>query len=149
MKKEGIKNELLRHILYTISYRFKKSIKKGNNEFGSFKAGSNSRTVNEIINHMYHVLNSTSVFVVKEIYVKEEPIKLNFKQEVNRFNDEINNLDNILSEKNIEINYAKRLLQGPLSDILTHIGQISMLAGLNGDKIKAENFSLAEISGRD
>jgi hypothetical protein len=46
----------------------------------------------------------------------------------------------------LDINYSKRLLQGPLSDIMCHIGQISMLSGLNGNRIQAEDYSAAPIS---
>ena len=41
--------------------------------------------------------------------------------------------------------YSKILLQGPLSDILTHIGQISMLSRLNNNPIEWEDFSSSPI----
>ncbi len=43
------------------------------------------------------------------------------------------------------INYSKRLLQGPFSYILTHIGQISMMQRLNDRPINDENFPVALI----
>ncbi len=55
-------------------------------------------------------------------------------------------LDFILSEKDIDINYSKKLVQGPLSDVLSHIGQISLLRGLSGNKLSGEDFSSAEIT---
>jgi hypothetical protein len=45
----------------------------------------------------------------------------------------------------LTVNYSKRLLQGPFSDILTHIGQVSMLQRLNGKPIDGEDFSAASI----
>lgn len=44
------------------------------------------------------------------------------------------------------MNYSKRLLQGPLSDISAHIGQISMLSRLNNNPIEWEDFFSAEIN---
>ena len=46
------------------------------------------------------------------------------------------------------MNYSKRLLQGPLSDILTHIGQISMLSTLNDNPIEWEDFSSSPLQNK-
>jgi hypothetical protein len=40
----------------------------------------------------------------------------------------------------------ERLLQGPLSDAMTHAGQLAMLRRLAGDPIPPENFIHAEVS---
>ncbi len=39
----------------------------------------------------------------------------------------------------------EKLFQGGLADMLTHIGQISMLRRLGGSHVRAENYSRAEI----
>jgi len=140
-----MENEFLRHALSTIAYRFQKAVSKSESEFGYFSAGKGSRTPNEIIYHMYHVLSATRIFILEEDYNKEQPEKLDLKSEIDRLNVELKNLDNVLAEKQLDINYAKRLLQGPLSDLLTHIGQISMLSRLNGKPIVGEDFSSASI----
>ena len=140
-----MKNELLRHTLATIAYRFYKSIKNANDNFGDFKLGKGSRTTNEIINHMYFVLRSTTVFILEERAIKEQPEKLKMNVEVDRFIAELKNLDKVLSENELNMNYSKRLLQGPLSDILSHIGQIAMMSRLNGNPIEGEDFSAAKI----
>lgn len=140
-----MKNDYLRHTLSTIAYRFKKSVKNVNVEFGNFTAGKGSRTPNEIINHMYHVLSAARIYILEEQFEKEMPEKLNLKLEIDRFNLELRNIDNVLAEKELGINYSKRLLQGPFSDILTHIGQISMLRRLSNDPIEGEDFSSATI----
>lgn len=141
-----MENEFLRHTLSTIAYRFQKTVRNASAEFGNYNAGKGTRTPNEIINHMYHVLNATRTFIVEENYNKEQPEKLEFKLEIERFNQELKKLDYVLADKKLEINYAKRLIQGPFSDVLTHIGQISMLSRLNGNPILGENFASASIS---
>ncbi|HED37557.1 MAG TPA: hypothetical protein ENI76_04830 [Ignavibacteria bacterium] len=141
-----MENEYLRHTLSTIAYRFKKSVKNVDVEFGNFTLGKGSRTPNEIINHMYYVLSAARVYILEERFQKELPEKLNLKSEIDRFNLELKNVDNILADKDLGMNYSKRLLQGPFSDILTHIGQISMLSRLNGNPIKGENFFSASIT---
>jgi hypothetical protein len=145
VKKQNMKNEYLRHTLSTIAYRFQKAVKNAEMSFGDFTIGKGSRTPNEIINHMYQVLIATRNYILQKRLQKEIPKKLNLKLKIDRFNLELKNLDKVLSDKELEMNYSKKLLQGPLSDILTHIGQISMLSRLNGNPIKGEDFSSASI----
>lgn len=140
-----MENEYLRHTLSTIAYRFKKSVENVDVEFGNFTLGNGSRNPNEIINHIYFVLSATRIYIVEKRIEKETPERFNLKLEVDRFNSELKNLDSVLADKELEINYSKRLLQGPLSDILTHIGQISMLRRLSNDPIEGEDFSSASI----
>jgi hypothetical protein len=140
-----MKNEFLRHTLSTIAYRFQKAVSEADAEFGNFSAGNGSRTPDEIINHMLYVLSATRIYIVEGKYSKDEPGKFELKLAIDRFNAELKNLENVLKDKDLEINYTKRLLQGPFSDILTHIGQISILSRLYGSPIKGEDFSSASI----
>jgi len=41
---------------------------------------------------------------------------------------------------------AEKLLQGPIADALTHIGQIAMIRRLAGVPVKGENYFAAEIT---
>lgn len=145
IKKQDVKNEYLRHTLATIDYRFKKSVKYRNTDFDDFSLGKESRSPKEIINHMYFVLRSTTIYIEEERIQTEEPDKFDLELEIDRFSLEIKNLDKLLDENELDMNYSKRLLQGPLSDILTHIGQISMLSRLNNKPIEWEDFSSSRI----
>jgi len=141
-----VKNEYLRHTLATIDYRFQKSIRLRNAAFGDFTLGKESRTPKEIINHMYAVLRATTVFIKEERIEKSAPVILSLELEIERFNSEIKKADLVLSKNELDIAYSKKLLQGPLSDLLTHIGQIAMLSRLNGNPIKREDFSASPIN---
>jgi len=66
-------NEYLRHTIATINYRFFKSIKDAKNEFGEFYLGKGSSNPNEIINHMYNVLNSTGYLFKKKNLIRKHP----------------------------------------------------------------------------
>lgn len=138
-------NEYLRHTVATIDYRFRKSVGNVDDNFGNFNLGKGSRSPIEIINHMYHVLYSTRIFVEEERLNKEKTRKLDLTQEIERFNLELKEIDKTFSVRELGVQYSKKLLQGPLSDILTHIGQISMLQRLNDAPIKWEDFSSAQI----
>ncbi|MDA3860764.1 MAG: hypothetical protein PF445_06020 [Melioribacteraceae bacterium] len=141
-----MENEYLRHTLSTIEYRLQKILENTVMGFGNFSLSHGSRTPNEIINHMYHVLSATRIYLLTEKHNKELPEKLSFELEIDRFNLELKNIDSVLAEKDLGIDYTKRLLQGPFSDILTHVGQIAMLSRLFGNPIKGEDFSSAFIS---
>jgi hypothetical protein len=39
----------------------------------------------------------------------------------------------------------ERLLQGPLSDVMTHAGQLAMLRRLAGHPVAPENFVIADV----
>jgi len=43
---------------------------------------------------------------------------------------------------------AETLLQGPLSDAMTHAGQLAMLRRLAGNPVAPENFIVADIDAR-
>lgn len=138
-------NEYLRHTLSTIAYRFQKSVHNTSDTFGDFSAGKSVRTPIEIINHMYRVLCWTRTFIQEERFGKTVPEKLDLHGEIKRFNGELKSLDDVLTRQELGIDYAKRLLQGPLSDILTHVGQLSMLCRLDDHPIEGEDFSSASI----
>ncbi len=140
-----MKNELLRHTLSTIAYRFQKSVSSANEDFGNFRAAEDSRTAVEIINHIFDIINKTKVFIKDDRFDKSLPSQLDFKSEIDRFHNTLQELDFLLSETELEIDYSKKLIQGPLSDVLSHIGQIALMSGLDGNKIKGENFSSAKI----
>jgi len=140
-----MKNELLRHVIATIKYRFEKSVNDSLKAFGSFSAGQGSRSAKEIIHHMYDVLYSTRYFIENEELPTEQPHGLTFTREIERFRLELETLDQVLASEELPLSYAKRLIQGPFSDLLTHLGQIAMLQRLYGNPIDGEDFSKASI----
>ena len=144
-KRQNMTNELLRHTVATIGYRFQKAVTNSNENFGDFKIGKDTRTPNEIVNHMFDLLSKTKIFITEGHFNNSAPTRLDFNSEVERFHIELTNLDNAFSNNEFDINYSKRLLQGPLSDVMCHVGQIAMLSGLNGNKIQSEDYSSANI----
>jgi hypothetical protein len=95
---------------------------------------------------MFDLLSKTKIFITEGRFDNIAPTRLDFNSEVERFHLELSNLDNAFSKNELDINYSKRLLQGPLSDIMCHVGQIAMLSGLSGNRIQAEDYSSATIS---
>ena len=72
-----------------------------------------------------------------------EPLPWN--QEVERFFGTLKAFDDYLaSDEPLHVSLEK-LLQGPVADALTHVGQLAMLRRVAGAPIRAENYAMAEI----
>jgi hypothetical protein len=138
-------NQFLRHLIATINYRFQKSIQNSSDNFGAFNLGKGSRSPVEIVNHMYQVLRSTRIFIKDEKLDHQSAPQLSWTGEINRFKVELAEVDKLLVHQEVNLAYTKKLIQGPLSDILTHVGQISMLQRLDDRPIAREDFSAASI----
>lgn len=138
-------NEFLRHLLVTMAYRFKKINEHSGSDFGEYKISQETRTPSEILHHVNFVIDKTRRVIETQNYDDVFPEKLSYEEEIKRFYDLLEKLDKVLEKKELEPKFCKKLIQGPLSDTLCHIGQIGMLCGLNGNKIPGENYSLANI----
>jgi len=65
---------------------------------------------------------------------------------LNRFHNALAALDGYLAPDQLLGAPIEKLLQGPIADALTHIGQIAMIRRLAGVPIKGENYFAAEIT---
>ncbi len=64
---------------------------------------------------------------------------------MDRFHGILGRLDESLLEKSLERGTEERLLQGPLSDSMAHVGQLLMLRRIAGSPVPSENFVYADI----
>ncbi|HTF80917.1 MAG TPA: hypothetical protein VL947_04315 [Cytophagales bacterium] len=134
---------LLRHLLATIAYRLTKALDGVDQTFLGFEVTQGTRSPYEIIHHMAHVV-SYAISVIEQKTV-DVPIKLGEEEEVVRFYELLKVADAVMVSYEIPLNIEQKLVQGPLSDVLTHIGQISMLRRLHGSPLAKENFMKAQI----
>ena len=65
--------------------------------------------------------------------------------EVRRFFDGLAMLDHELETRNVTNDSIEKLIQGPLADALTHVGQLAMLRGMAGAPLRPESYARAEI----
>ncbi len=139
-------NEILVHVVKTIQYRFMKVLAGSKEDFGSFKISEHTRCPAEIIHHMFDLTVKTRMMIIEGHFNVPPVTLLIFSDEKERFIDELNELELVIGSNKIDIVLGLKLLQGPLSDILTHIGQVAMLNGLHGNKIPKENYYAAQIN---
>lgn len=134
---------LLQHFLGAIAYRTQKALRGCPDTFGDFRAGANVRTPHELIWHMTGVLGYARTFFRGGVW---RPDRLaTFDEEVLRFHEVLEDLGHLLESETPTL-AAEALLQGPLADAMTHVGQLAMLRRLAGSPVPPENFIRAKIS---
>lgn len=138
------KRLIIRHFLATLAYRAQKALRDAPEGFADFRVDSFTRTPHELILHMTGVVcYARSHFDNCESWLSKMP---SFEEEVRRFHDSLEQLArHIDSGENPSGTTLERLLQGPLSDAMTHVGQIALLRRLFGSPVPGENFIVAGI----
>lgn len=135
---------LLRRFLAAVAYRTAKALRDAPPGFEAFHAGHESRTPRELVRHMSGVINYA-------IGMMSEPRGVlvdcpTYLAEVERFFALLREMaDRLLQESGIADTDAERLLQGPLSDAMSHAGQLALLRRLSGSPVAPENFYEAAI----
>jgi hypothetical protein len=135
---------LLRHFLAAIAYRTAKALRDAPAGFEAFHAGHDARTPRDLVRHMSGVLNyAIGILSEPRGVLKDCPTYL---AEVERFFALLRETsDRMLEAVGISDAVAERLLQGPLSDVMSHAGQLALLRRLSGSPIAPENFYDAAI----
>jgi hypothetical protein len=138
------KTDLLRHFLATLAYRCKKVILGAPKDFGDFDAGRGVRKPSEILSHMSAVLLHAHSFLAAQESARM-PLGT-WEEEVGRFFRILSKLDKSL-ESGTQWNgrTEEQILQGPLADAMTHIGQLAMLRRMASSPIPKESFDEAAI----
>jgi hypothetical protein len=137
--------ELLRHYLASIAYHAQKAIRGAPTGYWTFSPGNHVRTPEAILRHMTSVLGYARTFFVGGVY-RPEPLP-DIQAATDRFHSILEEVSMLLDRNHPLHGITElQLLQGPLSDVMTHIGQLSLLRRLYGSPVPPENFLYADIS---
>jgi hypothetical protein len=94
---------------------------------------------------MTSVLGYARTFFIGGVYRPEALPTI--QSEIDRFHEVLEELSKLLEGISpLHGINELQLLQGPLSDVMTHIGQLSLLRRLYGSPVPPENFIYADIS---
>jgi hypothetical protein len=138
----------LRHLLTTAAYRLHIALDGSDQDFGDFNAGNEVRTPNQLLRHMSYILLAVQRYLEVGTFKTEKIEPQSLADELKRMLASIESLDATLEQITLTREQHDRLVQGPLSDILTHIGQIAMLRRLSGNPVQpASNFSADLTTG--
>ena len=136
---------LLKHFLAALAYRTKKALRGAPPDFSAFRVALQVRTPHELIRHMDSVLGYARTFFIGGNCCP--PLLPDFAAAVAHFHETLADVARHL-ELGTEFRgiTAEFLLQGSLSDAMTHAGQLAMLRRPAGSPVPPKNFVFAEIS---
>jgi hypothetical protein len=140
-----VKRELLRHALATLAYRGGKAVRGAPDSFGAFHLAATTRTPVQILTHIGDLLDwALSLARGQESWRSSPP--LDWPDEVSRFFDGLARLDAQLVAQEPRGASVEQLLQGPIADALTHVGQLTLLRRLAAAPVRGENYLRADIA---
>jgi hypothetical protein len=136
------KRELLRHTLATLAYRASRALDGAPDHFAGFAAAG--RLPVEILAHMGDLFDwALSIAVGHQQWHNTQPRA--WVEEQQRFFESLRAFDAFLASDGQLHAPIERLMQGPVADALTHVGQLAMLRRLSGSPTRGENFYVASI----
>ena len=141
---DRITRELLRHVVATIAYRGAKAVRGAPGEFADFHASPTSRTPVQVLAHVGDLFDwALSMAKGDGRWHTSDPQP--WLHEIERFHTVLGRFDEYLASERPIAYPCERLLQGPLADALTHVGQLAMLRRIAGAPIKSESYNRAPI----
>jgi hypothetical protein len=137
--------DFLRHALATLAYRGGKVMRNAPEGFADFRAGEKTRTPLQIVAHLGDLLEWGIILARGEKSWNEAKPQA-WDAEVERFFDALHRFDDLLASDQPLGCSGQRLFQGPIADAFTHVGQLAMLRGLAGERVRAENYFGADVA---
>jgi hypothetical protein len=135
---------VLRHLAATLAYRAAKVLREVPPGFGAATFGSATRRPVRIVAHMADLM-AWAITLARGEYVWKAEGSDDWDVEVRRFFDGLAALDHELAADGPFAGSIEKLIQGPLADALTHVGQLAMLRGMAGAPVRPESYARAEI----
>jgi hypothetical protein len=126
-----------------VAYRATRALEGAPAEFGGFNGGGKHPV--EILAHMGNLFDwALSLAAGRPRGENSKP--LTWAEEQQRFFAALQAFDAYLASADALQAPIERLMQGPVADALTHVGQLAMLRRLAGNPAGGENFFVAAIS---
>ncbi len=135
--------QLLRHTVATLAYRGGKAVRGAPPEFASYGEG---RTAGQILAHICDLFDwAVQLADGKHVWHDSKP---------QAWDADVGSLSRCraggvstgaLASGTPLACEAEQLFQGPIADVLTHVGQIAMLRRMAGCPISGENYFVAKI----
>ena len=139
-----VRREVLRHVVATVAYRGGIAITDAPEGFAAFRVGEEMRSPGELLAHIGDLLEG-SLYLLKGELVYLNSAPLPWDEEASRFFSAAKRLDAYLASDAPLVCPVEKLIQGPVGDALTHVGQVVMLRRLAGSPVRAESYFTADI----
>ncbi len=135
---------VLRHFAATLAYRAAKVLRDVPPEFASSSFDPESRRPVQIVAHMADLM-LWALTLARGEYAWRAGGSDDWDAEVQRFFAGLAALDRELVADGPFTGSIEQLIQGPLADALTHVGQLAMLRGIARVPVRPESYARAEI----
>lgn len=160
---EGSADAVLRNYLAGLVFRFRHVTDESSEDFAGFEAGSGVRTPAELVRHMTGLV----LFAARQFEADEEaadlagggerpsePQALPWPQERARFVDAVWSFHGMLAggarlRPGRQIATLEQVWHGPLSDLMTHVGQLATLRRLAGEPVRRVRYWQVDCPGPD
>src|SRR5687768_13387869 len=137
--------KLLQHFLAALAYRTQKALRGAPAVFADFRAGTHVRTPHELVWHMTSVIGYARTMLRGGSFSPER--MPSFAGEIDRFHHTLQALRDDFGDPALTAAISdEQFLHGPLSDAMTHAGQLAMLRRMAGSPVASENFIFAHIA---
>ncbi|MBY0497051.1 MAG: hypothetical protein K2Y23_22845 [Cyanobacteria bacterium] len=134
----------LRQLAATLAYRAAKVLRDVPPSFAHYSAGESTRTPLRIVAHLADLM-AWGTSIARGGYEWQAGGGDDWTSEVERFFSGLAALDAALAAEDFT-GSADKLIQGPLADALTHVGQLAMLRGMAGVPVRPESYAKAAIT---
>jgi len=142
----------LRQLAATLAYRAAKVFRDVPPDFAHYTCGASTRQPVKIVAHMGDLM-AWGVTIADGDIKWHAAGSDDWDHEVSRFFDGLALLDAALAADRPFKGSVDKLIQGPLADALTQVGQLAMMRGMAGVPVRPESYARAKIDagrvGRD
>jgi hypothetical protein len=135
----------IRHLVATLAYRAAKVLRDTPDGFGATSVGATTRRPVLIVAHLADLM-AWAITLVQDTVAWKAEGGSDWGVEVARFQANLAALDRELTSTRLVPGAAEKLIQGPLADALTHVGQLAMLRGMAGAPVRPESYARAAIT---
>jgi hypothetical protein len=135
----------LRQMAATLAYRAAKVLRDAPPEFATRSFGDATRQPVKILAHMGDLM-TWGVSIANGGYEWKPGGGDDWKTEVDRFFKGLADLDCAIASDGDFKGDINKLIQGPLADALTHVGQLAMLRGMMNAPVRPESYARAIIT---
>lgn len=136
---------LFRHLLATLAYRATRVLEDAPEGFADFSAGEDVMTPHAMLAHVSMILSFADAQLFGSDFERFGPART-WDAEVERFYATLKTLDDHFAAGTPEDDARLlRMLQGPLLDAFTHVGQLATLRRLSGSPVCKDHYLKAQI----
>ena len=135
---------ILRHLIAAIAYRSSRSLRDAPAGFENVRLSDDGMSAGELVLHITNVMSFALAIVTRTARVRHDAMA--WQQQVERFYALLGEVDAKLEQSaTVEEGMDLKLVQGPLADTLTHIGQLHAMRRKAGAPIGAANYVVADV----